>query len=197
MMQPFIFLGPWKALEKMRGLGFKTFSPFIDESYDDVEDDDQRFELIVQEINRLCNLTGEDWQIWQAGIKEIVEYNHRFFHENRNFVYSENYLEHFTDLTPGEYVAEVVNQPVVEEVERERVEHDFMCECFACRVKSIKVAYCGIGGGDATAQRQWDRNLDLYRKARAEGIQPTGTSRSKVVAAMKQSDRTGKAFVAE
>ena len=41
--------------------------------------------------------------------------------------------------------------PVVEEVEHERVEHDFMCECFACRVKSIKVAYCGIGGGDGSA----------------------------------------------
>ena len=86
--------------------------------------------------------------------------------------------------------------PVVEEVERERVEHDFMCECFACRVKSIKVAYCGIGGGDATAQRQWDRNLDLYRKARAEGIQPTGTSKSKVMAAIRQSDKTGSAFKA-
>ena len=86
--------------------------------------------------------------------------------------------------------------PEVVESERVEIEHDYSCECFACRVKSIKVAYCGIGGGDATAQKKWDRNLDLYRKARAQGIQPTGTSQSKVMAAIKQSEKTGTAFVA-
>lgn len=86
--------------------------------------------------------------------------------------------------------------PTVEEPETVQVEHDTLCECFACRVKSIKVAYCGIGGGDATAQKKWDRNIDLYRKARSQGIQPTGTSQSKVMAAIKQSEKTGTAFVA-
>lgn len=76
------------------------------------------------------------------------------------------------------------------------IEHTFDCECFGCRARSIKVAYCGIGGGDATAQKQWDRNLDMYRKARAEGIQPTGTSAAKIKAAIRQSDKTGTAFKA-
>lgn len=86
--------------------------------------------------------------------------------------------------------------PITEERETVYVEHDSFCECFACRVKSIKVAYCGIGGGDATAQKNWDRNLNLYRQARADGIQPTGTSPGKVMAAIKQSEKTGTAFVA-
>lgn len=86
--------------------------------------------------------------------------------------------------------------PIVEEEETVYVEHESSCECFACRVRSIKVAYCGIGGGDATAQKQWDKNIDLYRKARSQGIQPTGTSQSKVMAAIKQSEKTGVAFKA-
>ena len=85
--------------------------------------------------------------------------------------------------------------PISEEV-IEQVEHESNCECFGCRARSIRVAYCGIGGGDATAQKNWDKNLDLYRKARADGIQPTGTSKSKVMAAIKQSEKTGTAFKA-
>ncbi|MEU3522325.1 hypothetical protein AB0E62_00355 [Streptomyces sp. NPDC038707] len=56
------------------------------------------------------------------------------------------------------------------------------------------MAYCGIGGGDATAQKQWDQDLELYRQARAQGIQPEGTTRNKVVDALKASDAAGLAF---
>lgn len=74
-------------------------------------------------------------------------------------------------------------------------DHDNWGEC--ARAANLRIAYSGIGGGDATAQRKWDRNLDLYRKARAEGIQPTGTSPAKVQAAIRQSEKTGTAFKAE
>ena len=40
--QPFILAGPAKSLEYIKSLGFKTFSPFIDERYDDCIDDDKR-----------------------------------------------------------------------------------------------------------------------------------------------------------
>jgi len=30
-LQPFIFIGPYKSLDKLHSLGFKTFHPFIDE----------------------------------------------------------------------------------------------------------------------------------------------------------------------
>lgn len=78
----------------------------------------------------------------------------------------------------------------------ERVEHESSCDCFGCKARTLKVAYSGIGGGDYTAQKKWDKNLDLYRQARAEGIQPKGTSERAVKAAIKQSDKTGTAFKA-
>ena len=67
-------------------------------------------------------------------------------------------------------------------------------EC--ARAANFRVAYCGVGGGDATEQKKWDKNLDMYRAARAQGIQPTGTSPRKVMAAIKQSEKTGTAFKA-
>lgn len=65
----------------------------------------------------------------------------------------------------------------------------------ACaRAARLRVAYCGIGGGDATAQKQWDSELEDYRKARAAGIQPDGTTRNKVREAVALSEAAGAAY---
>lgn len=65
-------------------------------------------------------------------------------------------------------------------------------EC--ARAANMRVAYCGIGGGDATAQRKWDQELDLYRAARKQGIQPDGTTANKVTEALRASDAAGAAY---
>lgn len=66
-------------------------------------------------------------------------------------------------------------------------------ECM--RSKGTKVAYCNSAGGqDYTKQRAWDRELDAYRDARAEGLQPAGTSIKKIEDAKRISDLTGTAF---
>lgn len=62
------------------------------------------------------------------------------------------------------------------------------------RSKNARIAYSGIGGGDATAQRKWDAELSAYRDARAQGIQPNGTSMAKVQQALDASDRAGAAY---
>lgn len=72
--------------------------------------------------------------------------------------------------------------------------HSSWGECL--RAANLKVAYCGIGGGDATKQRKWDAEIKAYRSARAEGIQPAGTSMKKIVEAKKMADMTGTAWKA-
>lgn len=67
-------------------------------------------------------------------------------------------------------------------------------EC--ARAASLKIAYCGIGGGDATKQKHWDRELDSYKSARAQGIQPRSTKKRDIEAAVQVSDLTGSAFQA-
>lgn len=52
----------------------------------------------------------------------------------------------------------------------------------------------GAGRGDATAQKKWDRELQKYRDARSQGIQPAGTTTTAVERAVRMSDRAGKAY---
>ena len=71
------------------------------------------------------------------------------------------------------------------------------CESYAAclRGKGARVAYCNSAGGqDYTAQKKWDADLAYYKDARAQGIQPSGTSRAQVTAAMHLSDRAGMAY---
>jgi hypothetical protein len=73
---PFILVSQAHSLQYLRDRGYKTFHPYINESYDSIEDDDLRLIAIVNEIQRLCQMTDDEWIIWQTNVKEIVEHNH-------------------------------------------------------------------------------------------------------------------------
>jgi hypothetical protein len=79
LQHPFVVLGNCGLLAELQKLGYKTFSPFIDETYDTIESDDDRFAAVVQETERLCAFTNEQWLEWQTSIKEIVEFNKRHY----------------------------------------------------------------------------------------------------------------------
>lgn len=69
--------------------------------------------------------------------------------------------------------------------------------CFGCKAKGLQ-----LNTGDASSQKQmsnkkWHGELDAYRAARAQGIQPAGTSMEHVRAAVEASDVMGKAFDAD
>lgn len=49
-------------------------------------------------------------------------------------------------------------------------------------------------GLDGTAQKKWDSELELYRQARKQGIQPDGTKFNQITAALKASDAAGAAY---
>lgn len=51
-------------------------------------------------------------------------------------------------------------------------------------------------GSDADIQKKWDREIDSYRAARAEGIQPAGTQQRQIDNAKRLSDATGTAWKA-
>jgi len=48
--------------------------------------------------------------------------------------------------------------------------------------------------GNGWTNKKWDNELNLYREARAQGIQPEGTSTAKIRKAMDVSDKTGHAY---
>lgn len=70
-------------------------------------------------------------------------------------------------------------------------DHASYSECL--RAANTRVAYCGKGGGDASAQKKWDNDIKHYFNAVNQGIQPEGTKRHQVDKAIKQANETGKA----
>jgi hypothetical protein len=59
-LHPFILLAVPKSLELFKYLGFQSFHPYINESYDDITDDSDRIYAVFEETRRLCNLTPDE-----------------------------------------------------------------------------------------------------------------------------------------
>lgn len=75
-------------------------------------------------------------------------------------------------------------------------DHKTYGECL--RAKNLRTAYMqDWKGADYTRQKRADRELDLYRSARNQGIQPKSTRRNDIERAIRISDKTGTAFRAD
>ena len=69
LKHPFVVVGVDRTLENLRKFGYKTFSKWIDESYDLEPDCDKRMDMVMEEAKRLINLSHDEWQ---QMIKEMV-----------------------------------------------------------------------------------------------------------------------------
>tara|TARA_Y100000356_G_scaffold40253_1_gene31219 strand:- start:2027 stop:3358 length:1332 start_codon:yes stop_codon:yes gene_type:complete len=83
---PFIMIGVPGLLEYLNDLGFKTFQPYINESYDLEYNYQKRFFMILDEIKRLCNLSKTKKIEWMKGVLPIVNHNY----ENLKRIEKEN-----------------------------------------------------------------------------------------------------------
>jgi len=78
--QPFILAGPSKSLNYIKNVfGFKTFHPYIDESYDDIENDMERLKHIQIEIDKFSKKTKSEKIKFLEDVKEICFYNQELF----------------------------------------------------------------------------------------------------------------------
>jgi hypothetical protein len=104
--RPFIvFSTPW-FLKEFKNLGYKTFHPYIDESYDDIQDDVERLNAIAKEVERLCNLTDADFTNLMENCKKITEHNFKIMENLKKdvslkpeFEWIEPYLDKIYKLT--------------------------------------------------------------------------------------------------
>lgn len=66
----------------------------------------------------------------------------------------------------------------------------------ACmRAKNLRVSFCQSAKGfDYTRAKQNDAELQAYRDARAQGIQPAGTTMPAIRQAVELSNKAGKAY---
>lgn len=72
---PFILFGRYGALQSMKNFGVLTFHKFIDESYDYIKDDYERFWAILEEIKRLSSLSKEDLNKMLLEMQTVLDYN--------------------------------------------------------------------------------------------------------------------------
>lgn len=72
---PFILMGMPNLLRTLRELGYKTFSPFINEDYDNELDPNKRLLMIVNEVERLCNLTENELNQFSKECRNICDHN--------------------------------------------------------------------------------------------------------------------------
>jgi hypothetical protein len=70
-------------------------------------------------------------------------------------------------------------------------------DCFGCKARGLQLATGDAAGNiiaSGTTQKKWDKELSLYKQARAQGIQPEGTSTKQIQKAIDVSNRTGVAY---
>lgn len=73
-LQPFIIVGSKGTLKYLRKLGYKTFDGFIDESYDNC-DDDHRMAAIITAIKKIQAIP--DKAAWYESMRDILEHNQK------------------------------------------------------------------------------------------------------------------------
>jgi hypothetical protein len=74
---------------------------------------------------------------------------------------------------------------------------EFVEGCFGCKGLTLS-----MNAGDADSRRMmtnkaFNRELEAYKEARAQGIQPAGTSMKKIQEAVKASETLGRAYDAQ
>ena len=74
---PFILVGSKGTLRLLKEWGFITFSPYIDESYDNIEDAGEKIMAIFNEIDRLCSMPKQDLHEMVQEMWPILDHNAR------------------------------------------------------------------------------------------------------------------------
>ena len=111
MLHPFVMFGRPNMLNGLRTIGFKTFSPFINETYDSIQDDEERFNAVFAEITRLISLSEDEWIDLQNKLKPILEHNQQHFFTGTHYGVTKNIGKLFVDTDT------VIVQPLTEEVD--------------------------------------------------------------------------------
>lgn len=82
--KPFLVYSDQHYLKNLRYLGFKTFGPWLDESYDDQTDPKIRAEMIIKEIEKINELCDNEYRKLLAKCRSITEHNFQIYLDLKN-----------------------------------------------------------------------------------------------------------------
>ena len=90
--KPFIVFSTPYFLADVRQLGFETFSPYINESYDIETDNQKRLNMIVDEIERITNLPADEYNTLIENCHSIAVRNQqKLLFKKDNLQYNEKF----------------------------------------------------------------------------------------------------------
>ena len=100
---PFVVVSSYKFLENLKALGFKTYSDIWSEDYDQIQDQQQRFESIVETLNYIDTLEWNDELIDKL---KMISYHNKEVLMNLNVIAKKqikNIVEIINDIDNTDY----------------------------------------------------------------------------------------------
>jgi hypothetical protein len=104
---PFILAGGPGSLRLLRSYGFRTFAGYINESYDEIQDSQERLSAIVKEMKRICDLPIKDQQQLIEICQEIAQFNQKHFFSNEFFTSITDELKRNVDSAYSVHMGEI------------------------------------------------------------------------------------------
>lgn len=78
--RPFLLVAAPGNLAYLKSYGFKTFDRWVDESYDNEQDDDKRIAMVVAELSKLCAMSNKQLHAMYTEMDEILDFNFAHFY---------------------------------------------------------------------------------------------------------------------
>lgn len=85
--KPFIIFGSHLFLKNLRSMGYRTFSPYIDETYDTIENPIDRVNAIIAEMTRINNLSDDALESLVHNCNSVVRWNSNRLRQRENFYF--------------------------------------------------------------------------------------------------------------
>ncbi len=100
---PFIIFGPQHVLKRLHGFGFKTFSDYWDETYDDIADPQKRFLATCELVKQVVTLPLDKLKSMHIDMLPILQYNQECLSNYINNVYIPVHAKYGLKPTPLVY----------------------------------------------------------------------------------------------
>ena len=84
--QPFIIMGSFNYIKELKRIGFKTFSEFWDESYDEIEDPKDRYFSVMKVVMELNSKSIEELNELYQKTKNICIYNRELLQNKKHSI---------------------------------------------------------------------------------------------------------------
>ena len=89
LLHPMLLLGCAYTLKHLRSRGFETFPELFDESYDEIEDNKERFFCVMDELERVCSLPKEELHQKYVSILPKIKHNQQIFYNSKELIHKE------------------------------------------------------------------------------------------------------------